>query len=292
LGDIGVTENFFSVGGHSLKTVALSVEVNRELGLELPITAIYLSQTIEQQAAFLSNRTGALPQFVHRLNPSGSPLLFCFPPITGFAWSYASLARRVTEYNIYGFDFIEDADRITLYADTIQAIAKGAAVRLCGYSAGGTLAFLVAKEIESRGGSVRKLLLLDANRAVERSGYSDADIESTLRECLSDPRLRIYVAGEREKEQLSKRVRDYGAFLANTCCIGQVHAEIELLLAYPPAQDLIDKWRNASTQSFRYWNAEGSHNELLDSHNLDRNGPLIAQALGAGQPKTYEAMAR
>ncbi len=278
--NVGVTDNFFRIGGHSLKTVTLSMQVSRDMGLALPIAEIYLSQTIEEQALFLSRRGAAVPSYVTRLNLSGAPALFCFPPITGFAWSFASLARRVREYTIYGFDFIEGAGRVAQYAETIQQITEGKAARLCGYSAGGALAFLVAQEIESRGGSVDKLVLLDADRPTSPNYYSPAEIESTVSECLADPRLHGYLTREDEKDRLIKRVRAYGTFLANVRCRETVNAEIELLLAEPPDQDLIEKWRAASTRSFRSRQALGPHNELLDPHHLDSNLPAILAALG------------
>ncbi len=61
LGDpkVGINENFFALGGHSLKATSLVMEVYQELGLELPLRQIFERPTIQELAQYLENITSS-----------------------------------------------------------------------------------------------------------------------------------------------------------------------------------------------------------------------------------------
>jgi amino acid adenylation domain-containing protein len=50
---IGVDDNFFKVGGHSLNVMNLSYEIHREFDVRLPLGEIFKNPTIEKQAAII-----------------------------------------------------------------------------------------------------------------------------------------------------------------------------------------------------------------------------------------------
>ena len=50
---IGRDENFFDVGGHSLRATQLVSRIGREFGVEIPLRAVFERATIAEQAAFL-----------------------------------------------------------------------------------------------------------------------------------------------------------------------------------------------------------------------------------------------
>jgi iturin family lipopeptide synthetase B len=60
---VGVRDNFFELGGHSLHGVKLVVKVEEQLGVELPVIAVFQHPTIEQLATVVdaeqSNVNGA-----------------------------------------------------------------------------------------------------------------------------------------------------------------------------------------------------------------------------------------
>ncbi|MDO6434620.1 amino acid adenylation domain-containing protein [Flavitalea sp. BT771] len=51
---IGLDDNFFSLGGDSIRAITFVVKVNKLLGLELPLDKLYELRTLEKVAAFLS----------------------------------------------------------------------------------------------------------------------------------------------------------------------------------------------------------------------------------------------
>jgi acyl carrier protein len=57
---IGITDNFFHLGGDSLLAVRLFSQIEKALGTSLPVATLFTAQTIEQLAAIL-RREGWLP---------------------------------------------------------------------------------------------------------------------------------------------------------------------------------------------------------------------------------------
>lgn len=54
---VGCDENFFSIGGHSLRATQLVSRISREFGAEIPLRVVFERTTIAEQAAFLEQRT-------------------------------------------------------------------------------------------------------------------------------------------------------------------------------------------------------------------------------------------
>lgn len=57
---VGVDQNFFSVGGHSLNAVRLLSEIHREFGVDLPFRQIFVSNTVRAIAEKIAESRGEL----------------------------------------------------------------------------------------------------------------------------------------------------------------------------------------------------------------------------------------
>ena len=51
IGPIGISDNFFDLGVHSITAARLFVEIEKEFGNRLPPSALFQAPTIEQLAA-------------------------------------------------------------------------------------------------------------------------------------------------------------------------------------------------------------------------------------------------
>ena len=61
LDQIGVNDNFFEVGGNSIKLIELSQQLEKRLGREIPIPKVYLYPTIALLAKFVQDETESVP---------------------------------------------------------------------------------------------------------------------------------------------------------------------------------------------------------------------------------------
>ena len=58
---LGVRDNFFEAGGHSLLAVRLLAQVQERFGAELPLQALFRGPTVEAMAALLRGETASVP---------------------------------------------------------------------------------------------------------------------------------------------------------------------------------------------------------------------------------------
>ena len=146
---IGVTDNFFEAGGHSLRVARVMGLVEQRLGIAAPLTTLFRSPTVRELAAALLDgaRFGiaAIDDPMVRLGVSATGrLLFAFLPEYGDAAGFFQLAQKLDDCTFYAFNFIEADERLQRYADLMASVDPNGPCVLLGYSSGGNLAYHVA----------------------------------------------------------------------------------------------------------------------------------------------------
>ncbi|MDB9515934.1 amino acid adenylation domain-containing protein [Roseofilum reptotaenium CS-1145] len=106
---VGVRDNFFDKGGHSLLAVRLMARIEQQLGTRLPLATLFTEPTIEGQASLLSAAVN--PELFSPLvpiQPKGSlPPFFCVHPVGGNVLCYWDLARQLAvEQPFYGLQAV------------------------------------------------------------------------------------------------------------------------------------------------------------------------------------------
>ncbi len=173
---IGIQDNFFALGGHSLIAVRLFAEIERVWGRNLPLATLLQAQTIASLADVLSQRSWTEPwSSLVAIQPEGTkPPLFCMHPIGGNILEYYPLVQYLgTERPIYGLQSQGlDGKQAPLasieamasqYIDEIATVQPHGPYFLAGYSFGGLLTFEIAQQLQARGERVELLALLDCN---------------------------------------------------------------------------------------------------------------------------------
>ena len=61
VGGIGITDNFFDLGGNSLTALYLLTHVNKAFSKQLPLAGLYQAQTVEELADLLDNDNPQYP---------------------------------------------------------------------------------------------------------------------------------------------------------------------------------------------------------------------------------------
>jgi amino acid adenylation domain-containing protein len=175
-GPLGVREDFFRLGGHSLLLLALASRIARDLGRTLPVAALFQAPTIEDQAALLrrvspGEAAGPRPCLVKIRDGARRPL-FCIHPTGGEVMCYLELARSLDDDRpVYGVQAPELAagepgsasieEMAARYLREIRKAQPEGPYLLAGWSLGGLVAFEMARQLRSEGEAAERLILID-----------------------------------------------------------------------------------------------------------------------------------
>ncbi len=173
LNQIGIEDNFFDLGGHSLKALQLFAEIEKTWHKKLLLAVLLESPTIAELAKVI--RTGEThnwsPLVLLKPSENESPL-FCVHPLGGNLFDYQTLSKILDVHRpIYGLQprgidgKQQPLDRIEDMADyfiqSIQTIQPQGPYFISGYSFGGIVAFDIARQLTERGEKVAFLGLVD-----------------------------------------------------------------------------------------------------------------------------------
>jgi thioesterase domain-containing protein/acyl carrier protein len=173
LPSVDIDANFFDLGGDSLMAVGVFLEIERDLGVKFPITAIYDAPTISELAGLIENEAvpPALDHFV-TLKPGddGAPL-FIVHGVGGTVIELGNLGKRIrTSKAIYaiqarGLDGLEAPlerieDMAALYVEEIRRRQPVGPYCIGGYSFGGVVALEMARLLGA--GNIAQLIMIDA----------------------------------------------------------------------------------------------------------------------------------
>lgn len=186
--DIGVDDDFFDLGGHSIKVIELIGYIRDKLNFQVPITAIFQYRTVYALANYLkSNKPINSSRIIVQLKGSNSSErpLFLIHPGGGGVLCYLPLTDNIKmDMPIYGIQSVGYDQDIEPYASIplmaeryvieMKKVQKTGPYRLAGWSMGGTIAFEMAKLLRTEGEEVSFIGLLDAhpfgriNQKIER----------------------------------------------------------------------------------------------------------------------------
>jgi amino acid adenylation domain-containing protein len=171
---VGVFDDFFTHGGHSLLAVRLLAGIRREFGRKLSIAAVLRAPTIAQQAQLLRKPDdAAAPSPLVLLREGGSaPPLYCIHPVGGNVACYAGLARAFgSERPVYGLQSpaLEDGpqpadmeEMAKTYIAALRQVQPFGPWHLAGWSIGGVIAFEMARQLRAAGDPPGLLALIDS----------------------------------------------------------------------------------------------------------------------------------
>ena len=174
IAQVGVKDNFFEVGGHSLLAVRLMGEIQQQFQKSFPLATLFQNPTIEQLASLLGSSVNTKNSILVGIKISGSqPPLFCIHPVGGNVLCYADLARHLAkDYPVYGLQSLGlDGQQQPLtsveemashYIQAIQQIQPQGPYHLIGWSIGGVIAYEMAQQLQARNEPVALLTLIDS----------------------------------------------------------------------------------------------------------------------------------
>ncbi len=171
LARVGIDDNFFDIGGHSLIALRLTALVEARLGVKTPVSAVFQHQTVRAFAeALQDDRTPQSSPLVRLQAGQGETPLFCIHPVGGGAMGYLPLARALgPALPVYGLQALDQplaasiGDMAARYLAAIRDVQPHGPYRLLGHSFGGLVAFETTRQLEAAGEAVSLLALLDTS---------------------------------------------------------------------------------------------------------------------------------
>lgn len=193
---VGVTANFFDLGGHSLLVVRLMAQIQQRLGHDVPLAALFQAATIDQLARLLRRQAYQLPDTpLITIQPATAaptkPPFFCIHPSGGHVLCYINLARLLgPDQPFYGLQapglqgeqspLSRVEEMAAHYIEAIEAVQPHGLYRLGGWSIGGVIAFEMARQWQQRGETVALLALLDSWAPTTAGKPTEFEDEATL----------------------------------------------------------------------------------------------------------------
>jgi amino acid adenylation domain-containing protein len=293
--NIGLDDNFFDLGGHSILVAALQQRIANEFGLRIPIIDLFQCPTVRLQTGLTSKSVrgeSMLPPGVVELQSHGNR-----DTIFWVHYLHAGLARAIGEGSPF-FSVMLTADDITFLGDapTLQGIGaclihKILAVQatgpyvIGGLCACGVLAYEIAWQMRAAGHEVSLLVMLDA----PSPPYLESPGPLTPR--LSNPRYllrriarvgpyRSFVKlrdrllksfGGRVKAKSNKSEMSIAQEMIESAAVGYRPEMYEgralLLLASdrPPHVNFLNGWQAVVPNTLDFEYIEGHHTDLLRS---------------------------
>jgi len=161
LPDMGLDDDFFHSGGHSLLAIRLIAGIEEAFGVRLPVSMIFSAPTIRQMTAAVSTRTGVRGRTILiTLNTGGGrPPLYCVHGVAGTLFEFSRLAQNAgDDQPVYGIQSPgldgngqppERVEEMALqHIRTLRRKQPHGPYHLLAYCAGGAIAYEMACRLE------------------------------------------------------------------------------------------------------------------------------------------------
>jgi amino acid adenylation domain-containing protein len=185
---IGIHDNFFDLGGHSLKAAQLFFLLEQVYGRHLPLATLFQAPTIAELAAVLSREQWIPPwQSLVAIQPNGTAVpIFMVPGVGGNVLIFAQLARLLgPDQPLYGLQargldgkeapFTSVPEMARHYIGEIRAIRPQGPYILLGVCTGGLIAYEMAQQLFEQE-QVATLIVMDtwhpASHRLHRPAWS------------------------------------------------------------------------------------------------------------------------
>ncbi len=194
--DVGISDNFFDVGGTSISAIKLAHAIGEEFGQTVPVRDIMLYPTIEALGGLLRHGVGSArasgqppSNLIEFRAGAGSGSVICVHPAGGTGFCYLSLAKVLPEsYGVYGIQS-PGVNPGETFLPTVEAMAGSyleltahlhdGPLLLTGLSYGGLIAYEMGRRLAQAGHARLSVVLLDTlgtDNPVHRTAIAPVDL--------------------------------------------------------------------------------------------------------------------
>ncbi len=170
---IGVTDNFFDLGGSSLLAMRLVSKIETITGLHVTPTILFQAPSVAQLVETLQQQNVKMsPSVLIPLKPEGiKPPIFLLPGNMGNVFTdLKELVRHIdADCPVYAFqDGIHNENRVEdvarKYLAELKTIQPEGPYALCGICWGGPIAYEMAQQLRAQGEAMTMLALVEPSR--------------------------------------------------------------------------------------------------------------------------------
>ena len=308
---VGVEDNFFDLGGDSLRAVLLTARLRTAGVLDVPVTRLLAAPTVAALVADAAADALA-PLLTLRAGSARRPL-FCVHPSIGTAWCYTALLPRLgAGQPVYGLqaDGLDgrppaaDAARMTAAClERVRAVQPHGPYRLLGGSYGGMVVHAMAAELQRAGEEVELLAMLDSPLPAQLADLPVPDARQAERQVAA-----ILRGDGSEVPVTGDDVRAMGRVFANNLRIapgfelGRFEGDLLFFTADGPGTvpeglprpgdggPLTARWQQHISGTVREHRLHCGHYEMTRPEHIARVGDVLAETLAAlDTPEALEA---
>ncbi len=169
---IGVTENYFDLGGTSVLALRLFAEIKFCFDLDLPLATLFYAPTVRTLAGVIRDSGVQAASPIVPIQPhGGKPPIFCIGPVNGEVILYRHMALELgPQQPVYGLQPFSLLDRVTTierlaagYIEQLEQNGERQPFCLLGYSFGGLVAVEMAQQLRKRGVQPALVALVDTD---------------------------------------------------------------------------------------------------------------------------------
>jgi len=180
---IGIDDNFFEIGGHSLKAAVMISRINQVFQVSLPLGEVFRTPSIRQLAVFIQSAGASIRAsdasedenlVLLKAGNTGDANLFLVHDGVGAVEGYVELCNRfASPVNCWGirparFENYHDApqairieDLAQKYLEKINRFQSHGPYHIAGWSIGGTIAFEIVRLLEAQQETIASFSLID-----------------------------------------------------------------------------------------------------------------------------------
>jgi non-ribosomal peptide synthetase component F/thioesterase domain-containing protein/acyl carrier protein len=310
---LSAEDDFFSIGGQSLTAVELFTQIEQQLGLDLPVSAIFEAPTIQSLARIIDTASGNAPDqpggLVHEISSGSSrspTVLWCVPATAGILGELGNhlgpdirLIGLETPGNRRGERRPRRIEQLAAqHAQTVRSLTLTGPLVVGGNSFGGIVALALARQLRKGGLDPDLLVIVDAWSPSNRPSHSPNSLrwrQFAKRTWRTLPLVRQFISNPTTHpwSSVSEYWRTTGFRDAKNVAAARF-TDVETLDT-PTIVFATEERRRISAQRDLGWNAvlrgplevvelEGSHGPLLTGTRGDILGLELVRRLGVGAP--------
>jgi amino acid adenylation domain-containing protein len=178
--DVNPGDNFFDLGGHSLLAARMVVQIDKQLGMKIPVSILAQHPTLEKLADYIRGHAGQTPLVLKMQHGQGGVPLFLAHGIGGSLLTFRELVKHLgPDQAVYGLRMPVSLDEITSsqteievgpllirklaakYVEGMRALVPSGPYQLAGHSSAALVVMEVANQLQQMGCEVCFLGLVD-----------------------------------------------------------------------------------------------------------------------------------